>query len=552
MLHLPLDEDAIIQLQHGWRYYAIGENTPVKTLDSVPSVLHTNEVTTFILQLHVPKSEQIYSLNLEGIHQAYELWVNGQFIITNAMNTPNKLINFYVDSQSVEVKLVIMPSAERIAFLQTPLFGQTDAMQAYNVRKLVIMLLVLIFLSILGAYSIIFYFARRYQIVRLYIGVFFLLVSGSLFLSNNGIGAMLLPLSASLLLKLKTVLGLLSVIPLYFFVAFINKHVVSTVKRYLIVGLIAFAMVIICIQPLETNQSIELIIWTYLIGMLLTHKIKAAVYFMRIRRFDLKPLLFIITLFYLLVYLLLRIYYHIWGTDLHTSLWLINFTISICLYLAWDQGELVRELEKSKREAVQSKISFFNAQIKPHFLYNAISNIMALCYTDNLKAAHLLSKFSTYLRIIFENNMQNEWIALKKELTLIDAYVEIEKARFPQKIHYQLEVEQQVKEVKIPPLSIQPFVENAIRHGLFNKDGPGTVHVTIKRQLSELAITVQDDGVGMTRQTIDNLLRGANERQGIGIINVVQRLRYIPNSHLDLQSTPDLGTVVTIRIPIQR
>lgn len=61
-----------------------------------------------------------------------------------------------------------------------------------------------------------------------------------------------------------------------------------------------------------------------------------------------------------------------------------------------------------RRDAIQSKHSFFNAQIKPHFLYNVISNIMALCYTDNIKAAHLLGKFSTYLRLIFENKMQSE------------------------------------------------------------------------------------------------------------------------------------------------
>src|SRR5690606_20581206 len=146
------------------------------------------------------------------------------------------------------------------------------------------------------------------------------------------------------------------------------------------------------------------------------------------------------------------IYYHVWGTDLQTNLWLVNFAISICLYLAWDQNQLVRELEQSKKDAIQSKISFFNAQIKPHFLYNAISNIMALCYTDNVKAAHLLGKFSTYLRIIFENNMQNERIVLEKELALIDAYVEIEQARFPKRISYRLEVDPHLKRLMIPPL----------------------------------------------------------------------------------------------------
>ncbi|HWJ78426.1 MAG TPA: histidine kinase [Niallia sp.] len=522
-----------------------------KRLEDVPFTLHTNEVTTFMVQLRVPQSQQIYSLNLEGISQSYELWVNGKLINISSMNTPKKLIHFYVDNQTVDIKLVVTPTNERIAFLQTPVFGQTDSMQVFTLKKLVIALITLICLTILGIYSIIYYFSKHSQVLHLHIGLYFLLVSGSLLLSNNGIGAIMLSLSPSLLLKLKAIIGLLTAIPLYFFVATINKHIISKVKLYLFLSLITFVIILTFITPLEIYGPIEFIIWGCLISIILMYKLKAIIYFIKNSLFDLKHILLIITLFYLIVYLLLRIYYHIRGTDLETSLWLINFAISICLYLTLDQHQLVRDLEKSKRDAIQSKISFFNAQIKPHFIYNAISNIMALCYTDNVKAAQLLGKFSTYLRLIFENNMQNEWVFLEKELTLIDAYVEIEQARFPEKINYQLEVEKHLTGLKIPPLSIQPFVENAIRHGLFNKEDFGTVYVKIYKKVEGLVITIQDDGVGMTDQAIENILKGKKENQGIGVLNIIQRLQFIKNSHFDIQSTPNQGTVVTIKIPIQ-
>ena len=551
VLHLPDEENAIFQLKHGWSYYVNEDDKHIKTLDAVPTTLHTNEVTTFMAQLRVPKSQQIYSLNLEGVKQPYELWVNGRLINTSSENTPKKLVHFYVDRFTVDLKLVVTPTSERVAILQSPVFGQTDAMQAFNMKKLVIILLTVICLTILGIYSIVFYFSKKYQVLHLHIGIYFLLLSASMFLSNNGIGPILLPFSPSVLLKLKIMIALLSVIPLYYFVASINKHVRLKIKMYLIFSLIALMLLIILIGQIYMYRPIGMIILGSLIGLLLIHKIKAIVYFIKNRLFDLKHILLIITLFYLLVYLILRIYYHVRGTDLQTNIWLIGFAISIGLYLTFDQNQLVRDLENSRRDAIQSKISFFNAQIKPHFLYNAISNIMALCYTDNLKAAHLLGKFSTYLRFIFENNMQNEWISLEKELTLIDAYVEIEKARFPQKINYQLDAEPHVKDLKIPPLSIQPFVENAIRHGLFNKEDCGTVTVNIQQQLDKLVIIIQDDGVGMSRQTIDNILEGKKEHQGIGVLNVIQRLKFIENSHFDMQSNPNQGTVITLKIPIQ-
>jgi len=550
LLHLQ-DEEAIFQLKRGWSYYVNEDDKHKKRLEDVPFTLHTNEVTTFMVQLRVPQSQQIYSLNLEGISQSYELWVNGKLINISSMNTPKKLIHFYVDNQTVDIKLVVTPTNERIAFLQTPVFGQTDSMQVFTLKKLVIALITLICLTILGIYSIIYYFSKHSQVLHLHIGLYFLLVSGSLLLSNNGIGAIMLSLSPSLLLKLKAIIGLLTAIPLYFFVATINKHIISKVKLYLFLSLITFVIILTFITPLEIYGPIEFIIWGCLISIILMYKLKAIIYFIKNSLFDLKHILLIITLFYLIVYLLLRIYYHIRGTDLETSLWLINFAISICLYLTLDQHQLVRDLEKSKRDAIQSKISFFNAQIKPHFIYNAISNIMALCYTDNVKAAQLLGKFSTYLRLIFENNMQNEWVLLEKELTLIDAYVEIEQARFPEKINYQLEVEKDLTGLKIPPLSIQPFVENAIRHGLFNKEDFGTVYVKIYKKVEGLVITIQDDGVGMTRQAIENILKGKKENQGIGVLNIIQRLQFIKNSHFDIQSTPNQGTVVTIKIPIQ-
>lgn len=547
VVHLTNGEDALIQLNPGWTY---DEDPRIQRVEATPFTVHTNKVTTFSLKLEVPKAHQIYSIQLAGIHQPLELWVNGQLIKADKRQTKEKLTHFYVDQSSVDLKLVITPINDRIAFLQTPIFGQTDTMQEFFIKNLILMLLTLISLTILGVYSITLYFSKEHKILHLQIGIYFLLVSGSLLLSNEGVIAVFLNFSDSLV-KLKTIAGILAAIPLYFIVATINQVVLSKAKISRFLSFIAFVLLLILIAPLEIYRPLEIIIWSCLIGILFLHLLKLIVYFAKNKQFKLRNILVVNTLFYLLLYLILRIYYNIWGTDFQSNLLLIVFAISICMYLMLYQNQLVAELERSKKEAIQSKISFFNAQIKPHFIYNALSNIMALCYTDNLKAAHLLGKFSTYLRLIFENNMQNDWISLKKELTLIDAYVEIEKARFPDKIHYILEVDPMSNVVNIPALTIQPFVENAIRHGLFNKEGMGTVCVKIKQQPRELIITIKDDGVGMTPETVAAILEGTQEQQGIGVFNVIQRLQFIDKSQFDLHSVLHEGTTIVLKIPIQ-
>ncbi|WP_341320443.1 histidine kinase [Solibacillus sp. FSL H8-0523] len=547
VVHLPNEEDALVQLNHGWTYDV---GTRIQLVEATPFTVHTNKVTTFSLKLQVPKAQQIYSVKLAGIHQPFELWVNGQLIKAGSRQAQEKLTHFYVDRSSVDLKLVITPINDRIAFLQTPIFGQTDTMQGFFIKNLIIMLLTLISLTILGVYSITLYFSKEHKILHLQIGIYFLLVSGSLLLSNEGIVAVFLNFSDSLV-KLKTIAGILAAVPLYFIVAAINQVVLSKVKISRFLSIIVLVLFLILIAPLEIYRPLEIIIWGCLIGILFLHLLKLIIYFAKNKQFKLKNILLLNTLFYLLLYLILRIYYNVWGTDFQSNLLLIIFAISICLYLMLYQNQLVSELERSKKEAIQSKISFFNAQIKPHFIYNALSNIMALCYTDNLKAAHLLGKFSTYLRLIFENNTQNDWISLEKELTLIDAYVEIEKARFPDKIHYTLEVDPMSKSLTIPALSIQPFVENAIRHGLFNKEGTGIVSVKTKQQPHELIITIKDDGVGMTPETVATILEGTQEQQGIGVLNVIQRLQYIDNSQFDLHSALHEGTTIVLKIPIQ-
>ena len=177
-------------------------------------------------------------------------------------------------------------------------------------------------------------------------------------------------------------------------------------------------------------------------------------------------------------------------------------------------------------KAIEYEMAFLQTQIKPHFLYNALSNIISFCYTDGERAAYLLTMLSSFLRYIFETSRDGQFSSLQKELEIIEAYVEVEKARFGERLTFAYDIDPSiaVENVLIPSLLIQPLVENAIRHGLFNKDGPGHVQVTISLQGQLLSIQVSDDGIGMSTEQYAQLMGGTTSNVGIGFTNVRRRV----------------------------
>ncbi|NDI35200.1 ATP-binding protein [Chengkuizengella sediminis] len=202
-------------------------------------------------------------------------------------------------------------------------------------------------------------------------------------------------------------------------------------------------------------------------------------------------------------------------------------------------------MKTSMEDAFQNEMAFLQAQIKPHFLYNAISNIIAFCYTDGKKAAHLLNMLSQYLRIIFNTDHKTMVVPLDREMSLIKAYVEIEKARFD-RFEFIYHVDEGLEEEHIPSLCIQPFVENAIRHGLFQKDGIGKVTLSIHNHGEFIRVVIEDDGVGISEDVLHQFENGNLKNSGIGMTNIKKRLESIKGSNIKIKSTLNKGTKVTI------
>ncbi len=196
-----------------------------------------------------------------------------------------------------------------------------------------------------------------------------------------------------------------------------------------------------------------------------------------------------------------------------------------------------------------AELSFLQAQIKPHFLYNALNTFISISHYDINKARDLLMSFSSYLRRSFDFKDLSHLSTLKNEIEFAKAYVEIEKARFEERIEVHFEVPEEL-EIKVPRLILQPLIENAIIHGILPKEEGGRIDVSVFKKEKKLVFKIKDNGVGIEKKKLDRILDATGK--GIGIANIHIRLERLYGKGLQIESIPGSGTEVTWHIPIHR
>ncbi|WP_213024073.1 ATP-binding response regulator [Brevibacillus reuszeri] len=208
-------------------------------------------------------------------------------------------------------------------------------------------------------------------------------------------------------------------------------------------------------------------------------------------------------------------------------------------------------LKQTINERLRMEAAYLQAQIHPHFLFNTLSSIMALSDIDTEKMRRLGDAFTSYLHISFDFLNSGEHISLAHELELVQAYLYIETERFPDRLAVEWDVDPDPEiTLRIPPLTIQPLVENAVKHGLLSQMQGGTVLIRIARQQSSTLFEVKDNGKGMSAETVQ-LLFGQEMRAkgGIGVSNTNRRLIQMYGRGLSIQSKLGEGTTVSFVIP---
>jgi two-component system LytT family sensor kinase len=216
----------------------------------------------------------------------------------------------------------------------------------------------------------------------------------------------------------------------------------------------------------------------------------------------------------------------------------------------WVSGQLeLGELAHSRAALAEAEVRALRAQIAPHFVYNALTAIASFVRTDPDRARDLLIDFADFTRYSFQQH--GEFTTLGEELRSIERYLVLEQARFGDRLAVTLRIAPEVLALPVPVLSVQPLVENAVRHGLARKAGPGRVTILAEDVGNEALIVVEDDGVGEDPERIQAALSGDVEGDAVGLGNVDGRLRSVfgDDYGLVVETAPGAGTKVTVRIP---
>lgn len=204
----------------------------------------------------------------------------------------------------------------------------------------------------------------------------------------------------------------------------------------------------------------------------------------------------------------------------------------------------ISKIEKIKDEKNKAEIKALQTQINPHFLFNALNTITSFIRINPDKARQLIINLSTYMRYNLE--ISDNLIDIHKELEQVKAYVEIEKARFGDKLEVIYDIEENIK-VKIPSLIIQPLVENAIIHGIRQNGGAGTVIIGVRQEDSGTKIWIENDGVTIDRDIINKVYTDSVPENKIGLYNVHLRLKLIYGQGLKIYRL-DPGTEIEFYI----
>jgi signal transduction histidine kinase len=200
------------------------------------------------------------------------------------------------------------------------------------------------------------------------------------------------------------------------------------------------------------------------------------------------------------------------------------------------------DAEKVERGAAEARLKLLQAQIEPHFLFNTLANLHSLIGSDPARAQKMLEHLNDYLRATL-GAARRESGTLGEELELLRGYLEVQKIRMASRLSYNLSVPKDLEKFSIPPMLLQPLVENAIKHGLEPKVDGGRVELTALRKNDVVQIEIADSGLGMGGSTTKGM--------GVGLEHVRERLAaaYGKRASLETADAPGGGVIVTVKIP---
>jgi len=230
--------------------------------------------------------------------------------------------------------------------------------------------------------------------------------------------------------------------------------------------------------------------------------------------------------------------------------YMVRLAVGIAALLGL-QMELA-EVDRQRQLVTKARLEALQAQIRPHFLFNVLNTIIMFSRTDPERSRELLITLAQFFRRSL--SYRGNFLTLGDEIEYISTYLELEKARFGDKLKVKLKVDPRIMGVKVPILTLQPLVENAVVHGLAGKEEGGVVGVRAHRVRDEIHVCIIDNGVGMDKEILRKVFEeGYGTNMGLGLTNVNDRLvsLYGEEYRLQIRTRPGRGTAIRVRIPLK-
>lgn len=261
------------------------------------------------------------------------------------------------------------------------------------------------------------------------------------------------------------------------------------------------------------------------------------------------------TLLWIYVYYLLCDYYGLFRLKGQRVVWdvyltLLFYAIQFGIFHIYIYSKELRKQEllsaELKRLHAESELSALKAQLNPHFLYNVFNTINSAIPTTAKNARNMVNELSDLFRYQLKASRE-KLVPLKEEINFVRKYLDLERERFAERLKYEISIDEEIKDELIPPIILQPIVENAIKHGLSSLIKGGVIKIAIHRYNGFLQFSICDTGKGVASKSKEELLKN-----GVGLSNTNKRLLKTYNTSLNLTSNIPQGLCVNFSIPLQK
>ncbi|MCK9252327.1 MAG: histidine kinase [Clostridiales bacterium] len=520
---------------------------------------------TYQLAVRTDGAARLYGLKLPEIYTEFAVWVNGQLLEANGRFADRAPVYlhprpyfFYADQSDIEIVIQVQNLAHAYGGIARHIvLGTAEQIQRAARRDAAIDLVLITICLFAGFYHLVLYLFKRGNSEFVWFFLLCLSVALRNLFSNATLIMELVPeLPFWLGSKIVTLSIPFIIVSTLFYTRTVFRHgKASRLFRFLVAVNGLYALVVV----LAPSGFYSVIFPSYLasIGLVFAWIIYLAVAAIRAKQSQ-AGLLFAGMLFLSagaivdsLIYLQAIAYPYVLPITLAGFI-LQNVVLLARRYAqAYRRAEILsHDLQESLDKLTCTETAFMNAQMKPHFLFNALTAIAENCESDPKKVSQLILSLARYLRKTLDYGNIAELETLERELEHVRAYAAIEQSRFAG-IEVVFDLPDPLPPVSLPPITLQPLVENAIRHGLRPRCEGGRVVVSLSCERDQVLFRVNDNGVGMPDDALNRLTLLPQGSGGIGLYNIHTRLTRLYGQGLTIQSERETGTSISFTVPLK-